>query len=770
MDGEAFGRVIILLFYLLFTIEFCFCFKAGIHQNQVLETGLFSIVFSVDNRTSPSISVFHKDDSTRIIWETHPSFAFLSTAIGKEKIKGENNANFRVREKILSYCDQIQISGIDMSNESVVVGGYITGDGECVDGGIGFLMKFTSVNRNRLQVSVSLVTSQKPDKQEESYNRIILSYSSPSDEKIFGFGQQYSFFNMKGHSVEILSREQGIGRGLQPLTFILNGFEDGTGGDPFTTYTTIPHYITTKNTSLFLESSEYAIFDMKSHLETVTIEVFSSSMIFDILNGHSPLELIEEYTLFSGRMNRLPEWINSGAVVALSGGTSSVMETVEKMIAQNISISALWLQDWVGTRNQTIFGHVQERLWWNWELDETLYTNWTQFLSTLSSRYNIRVMTYINPFLTDVSKKPYYKRNYFLEANELGYLVCNSSGQPYTIESGPGFVAGQIDLTNPNARTWYKSIIKNNMLQYGISGWMADYGEYLPFDANLFSGEKASILHNQYPQMWAALCREAIEEYSREYCTLQAKECNEALQNEIVFFSRSGWMQSPAKSTLFWLGDQLVSWDSYDGIKTAVIGMLSSGISGFSLSHSDIGGYTTINVNPVKYVRSKELLLRWIEMAAFTTTMRTHLGSIPFVNYQVYSDEETMQHFSLFSRIFHLFSEYRAYYMDEASTKGYPIVRHLYLHYPNDLAVLNITYEQFLFGEKIMIAPVLDFGKSELNVYFPVGEWIDFWTGIIYGSPEHSVYEKINTPIGRPGVFCSKSSFSLCSQSKLLGL
>lgn len=83
----------------------------------------------------------------------------------------------------------------------------------------------------------------------------------------------------------------------------------------------------------------------------------------------------------------------------------------------------------------------------------------------------------------------------------------------------------------------------------------------------------------------------------------------------------------------------MVTWDSYDGLKTAIISMLSSSISGFALTHSDIGGYTTFDFyNILSYTRSKELLLRWIEMSAFTPVYRTHLGSVPYLNVQVYTD------------------------------------------------------------------------------------------------------------------------------------
>lgn len=68
----------------------------------------------------------------------------------------------------------------------------------------------------------------------------------------------------------------------------------------------------------------------------------------------------------------------------------------------------------------------------------------------------------------------------------------------------------------------------------------------------------------------------------------------------------------------------MVSWQNNDGIKSAVVGLLSSGLSGFAFNHSDIGGYCAVNLPIIRYQRSEELLLRWMELNAFNTVFRTH--------------------------------------------------------------------------------------------------------------------------------------------------
>jgi sulfoquinovosidase len=224
-----------------------------------------------------------------------------------------------------------------------------------------------------------------------------------------------------------------------------------------------------------------------------------------------------------------------------------------------------------------------------------------------------------------------------------------------------------------------------------------------------------------------------------------------------VFFNRSGYIQSPRYSTLFWVGDQLVDWDQHDGIKSAVTGLLTSGLSGYSLEHSDIGGYTAIDNPLLRYHRSRELLLRWIELGAFTVVFRTHEGNIPEVNHQFYSDEETLEHFVRFAGIYAAWKPYRTELVKEASEKGLPVVRHPYIHYPNDPEVLNLRY-QFMVGTGLMVAPVLDPGTDTVEVYLPAGGWVHLWTGDRYGSSDRGVYETVSAPIGEPAVFFKEAS------------
>jgi sulfoquinovosidase len=88
----------------------------------------------------------------------------------------------------------------------------------------------------------------------------------------------------------------------------------------------------------------------------------------------------------------LPRWVYSGAVLGVQGGTREVVRKLDKVRRAGVSVSALWIQDWVGQR-VTSFG---KQLWWNWEVDESFYPGWDSLLANWSAD-GIKTMVYVNP-------------------------------------------------------------------------------------------------------------------------------------------------------------------------------------------------------------------------------------------------------------------------------------------------------------------------------------------------------------------------------------
>jgi alpha-glucosidase len=436
-------------------------------------------------------------------------------------------------------------------------------------------------------------------------------------------------------------------------------------------------------------------------------------------------------------MRPLPDWAHQGAILGLMGGTEVVRGKLAEAKNAGVRVAGLWLQDWVGTRRTS----AGTQLWWNWVLDEQYYSGWRQLVNDVEKDGG-RVVIYINPFLaTEAGHDQLYQ-----EAKAKGYLVQQSDGSPYMIRNS-SFSVGMLDLSNPDTRTWIKGVIKTNMIgKAGASGWMNDFGEALPFDAKLHGGANPAVWHNRYPEEWQRVNREAIDDSGHG--------------DDMLFFSRSGYTQSPGIATMFWLGDQLMSWDAYDGIKTALVGILSGGISGYSMMHSDVGGYVVLKMvidgKPIPIInRTPQLFQRWAELNAFTALMRTNEGITPDLSPQFNSTAGILAHFAHCSRIYKGLAAYRKRLVTEAAARGFPLCRHLFLHYPDDPNTHGIRY-QFLLGRDLMVAPVLDKGAESVDVYFPAGDqWTDLWTGAPAGKPRRWI--KMPAPIGKPAVFLRKS-------------
>lgn len=167
---------------------------------------------------------------------------------------------------------------------------------------------------------------------------------------------------------------------------------------------------------------------------------------------------------------------------------------------------SVWLQNWVGT--QKFMEGV--RLLWNWQLNMNQYPDWNELVDYWN-KDGVKPMLYMNPYFANVSDVAKVRTDYFNEAVENGYFVMQQDGTPYLTYSG-SINFGMIDFTNEAARTWAKSIIKDNLLKEGRSiGWMCDFGEYTPMDAKFKNWDDFSQnYHNRYPYEWAKLTKEAV--------------------------------------------------------------------------------------------------------------------------------------------------------------------------------------------------------------------------------------------------------------------
>lgn len=541
------------------------------------------------------------------------------------------------------------------------------------------------------------------------------------DEKIFGCGEHFSIFNLRGEKVKIWVEEHiGTMETVAKILKLMLGITPKPM--PFSQYSTYhpqPTFISSHKYFVHLDSDAYSLFDFTAPDYAVLRVTQLPAQIY-IGSGQTYEEMTEQLTELLGRPPILPSWLFDGIILGIQDGTERCAEKARIMRKAGAAVCGIWAQDWEGQRI-TYFG---KQLRWDYQADSGLYPELVARIADWKQA-GIHFLGYINPYLCDDG-------DLFKEAKARGYLALKPDGTIY-LTKATSFPFGIVDLTNSEAFAWYKSIIKKNMIETGMAGWMADFGEYLPADA-LLKGGLGRDFHNRWPVLWAQLNREAVEEAGET--------------GEICFFTRAGFTGTSRYSTLAWNGDQHVDWSDDYGIGSVVRASLSLGLSGMPQVHSDVGGYTTLP----KMVRSKELFLRWLEMSAFSPVLRTHEGNRPEANWQFDSDEETIAAVSRFSRIHANLKPYLLVVAQEAAARGIPIMRPLFYHYDEDFG--NDEDKAYLLGRDLAVYPVLKPNATSRKLVLPKDNWIYLWDGTKHAGGA----EKISTPLGMIPVFYRRNS------------
>ncbi len=289
-----------------------------------------------------------------------------------------------------------------------------------------------------------------------------------------------------------------------------------------------------------------------------------------------------------------------------------------------------------------------------------------------------------------------------------------ADGSPYTFPTfvGSGVTqVGMLDFTDPDAARVYRSIL-DRAYAAGYDGWMEDYGEYAPPDSIADNGMTGARMHNRYPVV-----------YHRE-----GRRYSKSKGRPIIRFNRSGFSGAARYSQVVWGGDPTTGW-GFDGLASAVKEALTMGLSGVSLWGSDIGGFFTLSDQRL----TPELLARWIELGAFSGVMRTKAEGIgvPLSARPQVWEQPTLP---LWRRYAKLRTQLYPYLQaaDAAYRRtGMPIMRQLALAYPGDRRATG-SEDEFLFGDDLLVAPVLAPGARSRRLYVPDGRWIDFWKAVAY--------------------------------------
>lgn len=373
-------------------------------------------------------------------------------------------------------------------------------------------------------------------------NRVWIRVRSNAEEKVYGCGEQFSYFNLKGKHFLLWSSEPGVGRNKNTYLTRRCDVESRSGGDYYNTYFPQTTYLSNRKYYFHADTTAYADFDFRNE-GYHELQFWEMPRQIRIEEADTFPELRERLTDFLGRPPELPDWVYQELIMGVQGGTERVFHLLEQTQSHEIPVAGVWCQDWEGVKT-TSFG---KRLHWNWTWDRMRYPNLPGKIDELK-KAGIRFLGYINPYLLR-------EGNFCREAVEKEYLVKKLDGTDCFLDFGE-FNCGIPDLTNPEAYQWYKELIKRELIGFGVGGWMADFGEYLPTDAVLSSGESAMTAHNLWPVLWAKCNYDALRETGRPGDIIYfMRQAESAFRNIARFYGRG-----TNRSTLRWMMASLLQY------------------------------------------------------------------------------------------------------------------------------------------------------------------------------------------------------------------
>ena len=284
-------------------------------------------------RTDRGLSVAHSNEPDRILWATQSEGDFLAVEKASATIRevGSPEGTFSINDTVAARYGSPLIEDIQIERSKATVSGSLSG----ADGSVGYTLVFDALWSAHLHFNIKL-TGDKAS----SLNRVVLAINSSKEEAIFGCGSQLTYFNQKGKLVPILVQEHGIGRGKPIVTQLVDLLDYTSGGTPFHTGKPVPYIMTSRLRCMFLENYEYSEFDMRK-ADAIQIKIWSPSVSGRILYGRTPIELLEAYTEYTGRMRKLPDWVQGGVILGIMGGTDKVRERIQRTKDAGVPVAGL---------------------------------------------------------------------------------------------------------------------------------------------------------------------------------------------------------------------------------------------------------------------------------------------------------------------------------------------------------------------------------------------------------------------------------------------
>jgi len=441
-------------------------------------------------------------------------------------------------------------------------------------------------------------------------------------------------------------------------------------------YKPIPFYFSNRGYGVFMHTSAPVTVDFgNSYIGSTRLFMADEVADLFVMIG-SPKEILGEYTSLVGRPELPPLWSFGLWQSRISYFTEAEGRSVANKLrdlripSDVIHFDTGWFEV-------------------DWQCDYQFSHNFkdaTKMLADLKEQ----------GFRTCLWQLPYFtpKNRYFNYLVENGMAVRNPRG-------GLPYEDAVLDFSNPKTVEWYQQQLAG-LLKQGVAVIKVDFGEAAPFNNGLYASGKTGLYeHNLYPLRYNKAAYDVIRDTNN---------------GEGIIWARSAWAGSQ-RYPLHWGGDAATT---NTGLLGSLREGLSFGLSGFCFWSNDIGGFVT---------KSPEALYRrWMPYGMLTSHSRVHgVETEPWLY-----DDDFIDYFRECSELKYKLMPYVYEQAKQCVATGLPMQRALLLEYPDDPGAWQIE-DEYMFGESMLVAPLLD-DDGARDVYLPGKDrWVDYQTGKQYG-------------------------------------
>ncbi|OXA97240.1 glycosyl hydrolase [Flavobacterium oncorhynchi] len=521
---------------------------------------------------------------------------------------------------------------------------------------------------------------------EESYeyggNIVKMSKSSKDGECFYGLGDKATQMNLKGKRVENFATDQYAYQKEQ---------------DPL--YKVVPFYIGLHNKQsygIFFDNTFRTFFDFCQERRNVTsFWAEGGEMNYYFIYGPQMQDVVTNYTDLTGKPELPPLWVLGYHQCKWSYyPESKVKEITSKFRELKIPCDAIYLDiDYMeGFRCFT----------WN----KNYFPDPKRMVAELAED-GFKTVVIIDPGIKIDQDYWVYK-----EALEKDYFCKRADGPYMKGKVWPG-ECNFPDYTNPAVREWWAGLFKELVAEIGVKGVWNDMNEpavmevpnkTFPMDVrHVYDGNPCSHrkAHNIYGTQMARATYHGVKRF--------------AYPKRPFVITRSAY-SGAQRYTSSWTGDNVATWEH---LWIANIQVQRMSISGMGFTGSDIGGFAEQPTG--------ELYARWIQLGVFHPFCRTH-SSGDHGNQEPWAfDEEVINITRKFVSLRYQLLPYLYTMFWQYIEEGIPMLKPL-VYFDQDDTQTHYRNDEFIFGNQILVCPILEPNAVGRRMYIPRGEWYNYWT------------------------------------------